>query len=296
MELSRVIRGCTLAILFAMAATAHAELVCESVETTSSGKHAGVVVGNVKTVLDGNSTGALLLTVKPGKFAMALGAASLSSDAAGQGETLVVGERCLVKSVDAGENYRTTSTVSAPFWSGFVAGIPSALRPSAQYKLANGESIESIYGQLAKRHGPLLAVIGKGHFARIETSAVKLAPCYGEPIFGANKTKYFHPSSVLPDVDALFFGLMLRSAADATTGTQRVFYVNPDDRGSSAVLSHSHFATLRKPEPGISRVSVDSLADEASPYIEEVAHMLTQSVMTSGELEVYELVDVAGEE
>lgn len=266
----------------------------------AAGQAGALVVGDVKTILDGESTGSRVRRVEPARFAAALGAASLTPDPAGQGETLVLDEHCFVKSVDESTGYETTSSARG-FWTGFVAGLPSNAVPTARYDVrdtttsgtvraypAGGYSIEKLYRELARRHGALFAVVGTGHFSRLEVSAVKKAPCFGEPILGEKKDLYFHKPGVLEDVDALFFGLVLRSPADATSGTARIFYINPDDRGTSGILSHSHFATIR-PSDGLNL----NRPGTAAPHVREVAHLLSQSTLTSGTLQVYELKGVS---
>ncbi|MBX7244747.1 MAG: hypothetical protein K1X53_04570 [Candidatus Sumerlaeaceae bacterium] len=243
------------------------------------------VIGNVKTVLDGNSTAPLFREVPDNTFEFALGAASIGDDPTSQGETLVGGPVTFVKTLDATTNFATTNTTSGRRpWSAFLAGLPRGAKPAARYRLsADGTSIsvESLYTRLAQRHGKLFAVAGSGHFASIEASAVKLAPAYGESILGPRKAFYFHPKEVIPDTNAFFFGMVLRSPADSTSATQRIFYVNPDDKATTGVQSHTHFARAVGPPPRLD-------GDLEPAAVAEVAHLLTQSSLLSGELLVYE--------
>lgn len=282
-------------LLAAAAAGAGAELIPTGGMTPSAAPElraarkaaSALVVGDVKTILDGVSTGSRFLRVEPGTFTAALGAAALTPDPAAQGETLVLGDTSFVKTVEPARQYRTLSSATG-FWTGFVAGLERGARPAARYEVrGEGHTMEEIFRQLAGRHGPMFAVIGKGHFRRLEASAVKRAPCWGEPILGAHKERYFHPPAVEEEVDALFFGLALRSPDDATSATGRIFYINPDDRSATGLQSHTHFARVRSLEKTDLR---DPAA--AAAQADEVAHLLTQSRLSRGELDVYELGEV----
>ncbi|MGI8905254.1 MAG: hypothetical protein ACR2IE_02045 [Candidatus Sumerlaeaceae bacterium] len=248
----------------------------------------GRVLGRVTTVLDGECTGPRFQKIPENAFLYALGGGALQPDAARQGEGLIVNGRLFIKSLDAACGYCTrtaTGVESASGWGAFVAGVDAQALPIARYRLTEStQTMEQVFTELAARHGKLLGVAGVGRFTALETSAIRKAPAYGEPILGPKRADYFHPKAVLRDVDALFFGLVLRSAADETSATQAVFYVNPDDKATSGVQSHTHFATVT------SRNGIDpSKPETALGQLQEVAHLLTQSRITSGDLVVYKL-------
>ena len=275
-------------VSFALAVTSAGSYAALIQTETLKGEAHGVVLGKVTTVLDGQCTGAEFRKIPEHAFLYALGGGSLKPDAALQGEGLVLDGRMYIKSLDAKCGYCTTSApdgVSPSGWGAFVAGVNADARPIARYKLeGTSQSMDHIYTELVARHGKLIGVAGVGHFTTLETSAIRKAPVYGEPILGAKRAEYFHPKAVLSDVDAVFFGMVLRSAADETSATKAVFYVNPDDKATTGIQSHTHFAT----------VSASDGIDPAEPKtalgkVQAVAHLLTQSRMTSGELVVYQL-------
>lgn len=274
--------------LAVLTSTAFAEL--QQVESLN-GKAQGISLGRVTTVLDGQCTGAKFQKIPEHTFLYALGGGALQPDAARQGEGLMLNGRQFIKTLDPACNFCTRTSEdekNASGWGAFVAGIDFDAKPTARYRLnGTSETIEQIYTELAAKQGKLFAVAGAGHFATIETSAIRKAPVYGEPILGPLRSQYFHPKGVLRDADAIFFGMVLRSTADQTSATQMVFYVNPDDKATTGVQSHTHFATVSSPQ-GIDLTKPGT----ALGKVQEVAHLLTQSRMTNGELVVYRLDDI----
>jgi hypothetical protein len=255
------------------------------------GQAHGLVLGQVMTVLNGECTGTMVRKVPEHSFLYALGGGAVEPDASKQGEGLIVNGRLFIKSLDASCDYCTRSSNDSRNeggWSPFIAGVDFPAKPVARCRLTGtSESVEQIYTELVPRHGKLLGIAGVGRFGTIETSAIRKAPSYGEPILGPKRSEYFHPKAVLTNQDAIFFGMVLRSAADETSATRMVFYVNPDDKSSAGVQSHTHFATLS------SRDGVDpSKPETALGKVEAVAHLLTQSRMLEGEIVVYRLDDL----
>jgi hypothetical protein len=258
---------------------------------TLDGQAHGRVLGEVMTVLNGECTGTKVRKVPDQSFLYALGGGALVDDPEKQGEGIILNGRLFIKSLDASCGYCTRTApdgASLGGWSPFIAGVDYDAKPVARYRLTGtSETVEQIYTELVPRHGKLLGVAGVGKFASIETSAIRKAPAYGEQILGPKRSEYFHPKAVLRDVDAIFFGMVLRSAADETTATKMVFYVNPDDKSSAGVQSHTHFATVSTTE-GIDPAKPET----ALGKVEQVAHLLTQSRMISGEIVVYKLDDL----
>jgi len=266
-------------LLICVGAPGFAQL--ELVEKTT-GTAELTVYGDVKTVLDGNSTGTAFQAVRIGRYLAALGCASMKDDESSQGEALLLGGTAFVKSVDPATSY-TTQSRRGPAWASFLAGLTSRSKPAARYRLGGNETltIEKLYAKLHEKHGGLIAVIGTATFPSLELSAVKKAPAYGEPILGDRRAEYFHPTEKVENRTAVFFGMSMRSTADATPLVRRVFYVNPQDT-SSAGQSHTHCGILR------------DAGDETDPFknvarVETAAHVLTQSQIQAGELLVYEL-------
>lgn len=243
------------------------------------------LLGDVGTVLVGEATGTVLRAADAGEYLAALGCAAVTDDPALQGEAFILGGEALVKSVDAATSYATERREGA-FHASFLAGVAAGSTPAAAYSIdaPEGFSVDALYRRLHADHGTLIAVLGTGQFRMLELSAVKKSPAYGEVIIGPKMSEYFHAKQLHRDTSAVFFGLSLRSNAEATPATRRVFYINPDDTLSTGGQTHTHCGLLGE-------VEEDALPspDAAVGRITDVAHVLSQSLLTSGELVVYEL-------
>jgi hypothetical protein len=270
----------TVVALCLLAAPAHSQL--KPLEQIP-GKAKLQLFGDVKSVLDGQATGTLFQQVDAGDYLLALGCAAIRNNVAEQGETLFLGGTAFVKSVDPQTSY-ATERVEGKCWASFLAGLSPDSKPTARYSIETTEplSVDALYRHLHRKHGALIAVTGNAHFSVLNLSAVKKPPIYGESIIGPKRADYFHPTEVVPNTDAFFYGLSLRSNSESDESTRRVFYVNPADELSTAGQSHTHCAILNKPNLDVSKIP--------SPTdVDSVAHVLTQSRIRSGEIAVYQL-------
>lgn len=270
--------------LFTFAAPARAEL---KQLDHPPGKATLKIFGDVKTVLDGQSTGPLFQRVDAASWLLALGCASINDDPSSQGETLFVSGTAFVKSVDPTTSY-ATQRARGKCHASFLAGLSPDSKATARYSIdaADPVSVDALYKQLHRKHGALLAISGTARFSVLALSAVKKAPIYGESIIGPKRADYFHPTEIVANPDVFFYGLSLRSNADATNTTRKIFYINPANEISTAGQSHTHCGILKPSQ------NQEKPAEIPTPdTIATVAHVLTQSRIVSGEISVYELTE-----
>ncbi len=256
------------------------------------------VVGDVRHVLRGDLTQSLYSNESTSNIVMAIGAGAFGS-VDRTGEMLVFDGKAYVKSADRATNYgmEVSNRVMTPFSVGLVMGVS----PTAIYVVeSNGKkeyTVDLLYQTLSQKHGRLFAVFGIGQFEEIDPSAIKLAPIYGESLLDpANRDKYFHSLSPIISRVGVFFGVVNNPSKEPPAGydmnvEERVFYVNPTDRGSLGLQSHTHVLitanqTIRY-EPNYSGDAILGMA--RSLTVVDVYHLLTQSVLKKAIVVVYDL-------
>ena len=257
------------------------------------------VVGDVQHVLSGDLPQSSYSNENTSNMMMGLGAGAFGS-VNRTGELMIFAGKAYVKSTDKVTNYRMeiANSVMTPFSVGLVRGA----RPTAIYAIENNgnkeNNVDLLFQTLAQKHGRLFAVFGVGQFEEMDTSAIKLAPVYGESLLDpANKEKYYHNLSPITGRVGIFFGVVNNPSKEPPAGydksvEEKMFYVNPTDRGSLALQSHTHILITNNQtfryQSDYSESAI--LAFTQSMTILEVNHLLTQSVLKKVILIVYDLV------
>jgi hypothetical protein len=254
------------------------------------------VVGDVRDVLKGDLTQSSYFNESTSNLIMELGAGAFRS-VNRTGEMLVFDGKAYVQSSDKATNYvmEVADSVMTPFF----VGMTTRVSPTAIYLLeSNGKknyTVDLLYQTLSQRHGRLFAVFGIGEFSEVDTSAIKLAPIYGESLLDpANKDKYFHSLSPINGKVGIFFGAVNNPSKEQPPGydvsiEERMFYVNPTDRGSLTLQSHTHIlVTSNQTIPFESDYSGRTILGMArSLTVVNVYHLLTQSILKRAILIVY---------
>jgi hypothetical protein len=256
------------------------------------------VVGDVRRVLNGDLTASSYFNQSTSNVFAAFGAGAFGS-VTRTGEMLVLDGKAYVKSSDRATNYGmgVSNEVMTPFSVGMARGVT----PAAVYVLdSNGEkkyTVDLIYQTLSEKHGRLFAVFGIGQFTEIGLSAIKMAPLYGDSLLDpANKAKYFHNLSPIISRVGIFFGVVNNPSKEPPVGydtniEDRIFYVNPNDRGSQAIQSHTHILITANQtiDYGTTYSAGTILSMARSLPIVDVYHLLTQSLMKKAIVAVYDL-------
>ncbi len=254
-----------------------------------------LVVGDVRDVLRGQS---LYSNQSTSNLIMGFGAGAFGS-VNRTGEMMIFDGKAYVKASDKATNYgmEVSNRLLTPFSVELLTGV----NPTAIYEFdSNGKkeyTIDLLYQTLSQKHGRLFAVFGIGQFQEIDPSAIKLAPNYGESLLDpVNKDKYFHNLSPINGRVGIFFGVVNNPSKEAPAEydkniEERIFYVNPSDRGSLALQSHTHILitsneTLRY---GSDYSEATILGIGQSLTVVSVYHLLTQSLLKKAIIIVYEL-------
>ncbi len=263
-------------------------------------KASAYVLGDVAGILNGTVTRESLVRVRLSDIALSLGAGSFS-DEREVGDMMVVGGKAYVKSTNPFRSFRTESQ-SHLLFSPFSIGLKQGELPDAIYRVrcvgtsSSGESpcsVSALYEELSAAYPKGFAVLGLGGFGYLKGSALKAAPIQGEKITAANAAKYMHPSDVLRDKKAVFFGVVVGAENDPEFSAEllsRAFYQNPADTGGSLLKSHSHFIVSDL----VGELPAPTTADEfltraKAAKLTECRHLLTQSKLQEAVLLVYDL-------
>jgi hypothetical protein len=255
-------------------------------------------VGDVRDVLNGDLTASSYFNQSTSNVFAAFGAGAFGS-VTRTGEMLVLDGKAYVKSSDRATNY--AMEVSNKVMTPFSVGVATGVTPTAIYVLdSNGEkkyTVDLIYQTISQKHGRLFAVFGIGQFTKIDLSAIKMAPLYGDSLLDpANKDKYFHSLTPIIARVGIFFGVVNNPSKEPPVGydtnlEDRIFYVNPNDRGSQALQSHTHILiTVNQTiDYGATYSAGTILSLARSLPIVDVYHLLTQSLMKKAIVAVYDL-------
>ena len=263
-------------------------------------KASAYVLGDVQQILNGTVTRESLVRVRLSDIALSLGAGSFS-DEREVGDMMVVGGKAYVKSTNPFRSFKTESQ-SYLLFSPFSIGLTRGQFPDAIYHVKcigtsiSGESpcsISTLYEELNAAYPKGFAVLGLGGFSYLKGSALKAAPIQGEKITAANAGKYMHPSDVLRDKKAVFFGIVTGAKDDPGFSVEllnKAFYQNPGDTGDSTLKSHSHFVVsdLEGELPAPSTAD-EFLTRAKAAKLTECRHLLTQSKLQEAVLLVYDL-------
>ncbi len=288
LRIIRAIIGLTLLLLVGCG-----ERPLKTVHVDERAKVRAFAVGNVHKVLEGTLTEADFVSLDPRASVFVLGAGTLGPPAR-TGEFLVVGETGYVKSVDPALHYGVEDArkgVRCPFCMGILNGSDPARVLSL--KAPDGMTIYELYKRVVGLEQGVLGIFGVGRFARLETTAVRRAPIYGEPITApANRARYFHPKQVRQNVVGVFGGMLTNPAQTGAPAEQealkRLFYVNFADKDQARLASHTHVVFLRKPIAPEQIGSPAELNQTVRPTdVEDIQHLLTQSMLTEGTIFVY---------
>ncbi|MCG3181721.1 MAG: hypothetical protein BIFFINMI_04120 [Phycisphaerae bacterium] len=247
------------------------------------------VVGDVQDVLAGRCTPDKFHLLDRLNVTAALGAGS-PGNLADTGEMLMIYGRVFTRSTDAATGYATRE-IEDDIRTPFALAVPWEARGTGRPIAIDGETTLADLMTRRVRQGAVIALVKA---RRLETSAIKRAPIYGEAIQGPGmREKYFHPTRTLEDRWVLLMGVAVDpaeargdAAAEAVLG--RGYYVNladkAQDAGAGRVQYHVHGWVLK------ARPAGRGLAEMArSAKVEEVAHLLGQSVFTQVEGEQFTL-------
>lgn len=269
-----------------------------SLKYASSQSSKFVVVGDVRDVLKGDLIQSMYMNQSTPNVIMGLGAGAFKS-VNRTGEMMIFDGKAYVKATDKATNYRME--VSNRLLTPFSVELLRGNNPSSVYVMnaeeKNPYTVDMLYQTLSQKHGRLFAVFGIGLFQEIDPSAIKLAPIYGDSLLDpANKDKYYHNLSPINGRVGIFFGFVNNPSKTAPVGydeslEEKMFYVNPADRGNLALQSHTHILittneTLQYGQD-YSQNSILSIANSLA--ILTVNHLLTQSVLKKAVVIVYEL-------
>ncbi len=219
------------------------------------------LVGDVLDVIEGRINASHLHTVIPAQFQFALGAGTFF-DEYGIGETIVIEGQPYVSWV---QNGRLITDTHALFKSPFLLGVDAAR--GKPYRIAKTEPLSQWYQKLAAEHPAGVAVAGKVLFAELCTTYIRKPPVFGENI-NEHHDEYWSNVELQREKWVHLFGVVVGKGM-AGEVLNRAFYQNPGEKKGVAVQSHSHVALLGK-------------ADE----VEGVRHLLTQSVVLEGTVEL----------
>jgi len=261
------------------------------------------VIGDVTSVLEGRLTSKRYFDQDTTSIMFAGGAGTLNSIIS-TGEMLVVDGKAYVKSCNQASGYKTES--STKILTPFSYGLEKrSSKPSAIYHLETrdykGYSIDSVYQMLSKEHGRMFAVGAVAEFREIHRSAIKLAPMYNESITAPkNREKYFHNLTPINDTVCVFFGVINNPGKPPSTGydagvEEKIFYINPAEKGGSALQSHTH--VLITSNSSLNFRLQDS-EDDLWKFVKtlsvvDVNHLLTQSTLRKATIMVYEIKTTA---
>lgn len=258
-------------------------------------------LGDVKHVLNGALTRRMYFDQEVSRVVVALGAGALGSIDR-TGELLIFDGKAYVKPSDAGTNYEmeTSTRIMTPFCLGLEEGVEPTAIYSFESAEQEGRSLDLIYHMLSKDHGRLFAVFGIAEFREIHRSAIKIAPVYNESIIDSrNAGRYFHSLQPLTERVGIFFGLVNNHAKEPTASydlavEERMFYVNPADKGSSELRSHTHIliGTSESTQFKLLATQEDLLRSSRGLSVVDVYHLLTQSALEKGVIIVYDVNSV----
>ncbi|MDD4889969.1 MAG: hypothetical protein PHU85_08550 [Phycisphaerae bacterium] len=247
------------------------------------------VAGDVKDVLAGQCTVDKFERFRPTDFLAALGCGTTGS-AESAGEMLTLFGRTFIRTSDAAAGFPTVEAKEV-FATPFAMGMSIARSPVGRDLPGGGPEV-SLQELLARRVGSGATIL-LAKASRLEATALKKAPMFGQPIQGEKfRDEYFHPTIVLEGRWVLLFAVAVDPArvGDDATGKEvlaRGFYVNLADAASGKDLKyHAHAWVLADPLPA----DAHSLAEIAHvAKVEQVVHVLGQSRLAVERMAVYPL-------
>jgi hypothetical protein len=146
----------------------------------------------------------------------------------------------------------------------------------------------------------MFAVGAVAEFREIHRSAIKLAPMYNESITAPeNGEKYFHNLTPINDTVCVFFGVINNPGKPPSTGydaavEEKIFYINPAEKGGSALQSHTHALITSNSSLNFRLDSEDDLWKFVKTLsVVDVNHLLTQSTLRKATIMVYEIKTTA---
>ena len=252
------------------------------------------ILGEVEPVLNGRLADKDYFDQTTSDVSLALGAGALESINR-TGELMIVDGKAYVKPSDPSVNYKmeTSTEVLTPFCLGF-----ENVQPSSIYIVKDSTkslNISELYHLLSIDHGRLFAVFGIALFDEIDLSAIKLAPIHNESITSqTNTNKYFHSLKPIKDSVGVFFGVVNNPKANPSAGydptiESKMFYVNPADKSTSELRSHTHVlvTTNQSLELETNYWQDDVLRLVETLSVVDVSHLLTQSKLRNAIIVVY---------
>lgn len=253
------------------------------------------VSGDVKDVLAGQCTADRYQRYRARDFVAALGCATTQSEASA-GELLALYGRALIRTTDAAAGYPTVESDEV-IGSPFVMGLAVGRSPRGRDCLVSRPV--RLAALLADKVGSGATIL-LARANRLEATALRKAPMYGQPIQGeAFREQYFHPTIVQRDRWVLLFAIAVAprgpasrpgrlAMPDAVVADQlleRGFYVNLADGAASRELKyHAHAWVLARRPDGA------TLAEMAhTAVVDQVVHVLGQSELSVERMTVFPL-------
>jgi lysophospholipase L1-like esterase len=266
---------------------------------STQAKSAVYVIGDINSVLTGTVKRSQFQQQVPADILFSAGGGTFS-EPEGTGEMLTLAGTSFVKSLDAAKGYKTessTAILKSPFSFGLLRG--SAAKEILRMQSAEGVSMEQVLRALSARYGRVFAVFGIGKFSFLTTTAIKRAPIYGEPISAPeHRANYFHPVDSLNNQSGIFFGIVINTEKPQPPGyadslERKAVYINYADNnpvGTGQLQSHTHVLISTDARALPSATTPDEVLRGAQSYpVNDIRHLLTQSVLTDGLLMVYDV-------
>ncbi|MFQ5957152.1 MAG: hypothetical protein ACE5KK_05215 [Candidatus Brocadiales bacterium] len=263
------------------------------------------VVGDVRRVLSGSLSDEDFVGQDSSQILFSLGAATLEKTA-GTGELLTLNGISYVKSVDKEKGYTVETTrhgIRTPYSFGIRKGTSADSLQHITTK--DGVTIGELYKSFSEVYPGAYAVFGIGHFKELSMVALKSPPIHGEEIMGAEeRSKYFHPTKVVRNSEAMFFGIVdgQPSPGSSSEIKDRIFYKHYASVNQTGLRSHSH-AAVNAGSPGkflyqraadifkaVTAWTVDDVFNVVdAAKVTDIGHMLEQSVVTDATLMFFKL-------
>jgi hypothetical protein len=165
--------------------------------------------------------------------------------------------------------------------------IPRDARPAAIVEVEQPTPMTDVYRSLLSRIRNPLCFVGTGTFSAYHGIALSKAPIHGEHIFDHQNEYYEQPPMKSGQVPAGLVGCVADFGALSAARREdlgRVLYKNPLDPPGD-LTSHTHSLVLHAPAADVREIRPEGAV--------AVRHLVADSVLGRGRLEVYEIGSLA---